>query len=506
MLRKTDGAGQLYLVWELTKASKEAGYPVGTRGTAASSMLCCLLGITEEVNPLPPHYRCLNCRGFTEFPTGISRGCGADLPDRCCPNCGAVLDKAGFDLPWETFFGLPDAPKEIDIDLNVAPEFRERAVCHLREKLGAERVLYGGIIETMSEFAAGELLEAYERAHSVDFSDEQRERYVSLLSGVLLHHGRNPFGLVLIPWNRDAEDFTPVQPVSDYGETEAATQLEYYHLKEDCLLKLDVLPHDMETLLKLLSDDTRVQPEEIPFRDDMTMELLRSDATRGIPEFGNGTVRASLKAATPERFEDLLRLCGRAHGTWEDDDGAARTDIISTRDDIFLMLLEKGVDRRNAYEIMERVRRGLVNRWGWTREQEIRLKQAGIPEETVREMERTMYLFPRAHTAVYTVAAWRLSWYKAHHPLVFYAAYFYLRQDEIDWKLALKGRDAVREWLQAQPDEERLFNYRLTAAEVVVEYLQNGFDFREPDRSRSDERLFRAENGFSLRLPIAIDC
>ena len=56
-------------------------------------------GITE-VNSLPPHYRCPNCK-HTEFNVGSEYGCGADMPDKKCPECGAMLKKEGFVISRE---------------------------------------------------------------------------------------------------------------------------------------------------------------------------------------------------------------------------------------------------------------------------------------------------------------------------------------------------------------------------------------------------------------------
>src|SRR5690606_41922558 len=111
-----------------------------------------------------------------------------------------------------------------------------------------------------------------------------------------------------------------------------------------------------------------------------------------------------------------------------------------TRDDIMIYLMLKGVEAGQAFRIMEQVRKGR----GLTPEDETLLKQYDVPQWYIDPCKKISYMFPKAHAVAYVMMAFRIAYFKVHHPLAFYAALFSLQAGDFDAQLVKGGEQAVR--------------------------------------------------------------
>ena len=529
-----NGFAVIYLASQmLVHRSNERGYLVGSRGSVGSSFVATMIGITE-VNPLSPHYVCSQCK-YSEFITDGSYGSGFDMPNKDCPNCGHKLSKNGQDIPFETFLGF-DGDKVPDIDLNFSGEDQPSAHLDVRDIFGEEYAFRAGTVGTVAAKTAYGFVKGYERDYGKFYREAEVERLAQGAAGVKRTTGQHPGGIVVIPNYMDVYDFTPVQYPADDVTAEWQTTHFNFHDIDENVLKLDVLGHDDPTMIRKLQDLSGIDPNDIPMDDPDVMALFSgtdilgvtpeqigtSTGMLGIPEFGTNFVRGMVDETHPTTFAELLQLSGLSHGTdvWLGNAQdliktgiADLSTVIGCRDDIMVYLMHAGLEPKMAFTIMERVRKGL---WLKISEEERNgyieaMKANNVPEWYIESCGKIKYMFPKAHAAAYVMMALRVAYFKVHHPIYYYCAYFSIRAKAFDIKTMGAGLDAIKRKMQEIAEKRKnneASNVEIdlyTTLEIVNEMWERGFKFGKLDLYRSDATEFIIDGDTLIPPFVAMD-
>lgn len=529
------GFDPIYLISQrLVKHSNDDGYLVGSRGSVGSSFVATMMGITE-VNPLPAHYRCLDCKiSIFKAEDGSELGAeyssGFDLPDKECPKCGKRMYKDGQDMPFATFLGF-NADKVPDIDLNFSDLNQASAHEYTKVLFGVDNVYRAGTIGTVAEKTAFGFVKGYCEDHNKVMRTAEIERLAAGCTGVKRTTGQHPGGIVVVPDYMDVSDFTPFQfPAEDPTSPWRTTHFDYHAIDQD-LLKLDILGHSDPTQLRMIQDLTGMDILTVPLDDKDTMsiftstkalgvtkeQIMNETGTLGIPEFGTPFTIGMVAETKPKTFAELIKISGLSHGTdvWL---GNAQEliknnvvpfkEVIGCRDDIMVYLMYHGVEPIKAFKIMEFVRKGKASKdpETWAKHKET-MEAAGIEKWFIDSCGKIKYMFPKAHAAAYVISAFRIAWYKVHMPVYFYASWLTSKATDVDVETMIKGYDAIKakiiEIQNKGYEATNKENGQLESLKVCLEATARGIVFLPVNLKESPATVWGVKDDKSIYPPFA---
>ena len=517
----------LLLVQKIVQKSISKGYCVVPRGTLGASFTAYLLGIVDG-NPLPSHYRCAKCF-HTDFESETVLqaygGTGFDLPDKCCPCCGAPLQKDGLSIPFETFMGLhgEDNP---EISINFSGEYVLELHRYTMDLLGKDRMLRAGAIRTIGSVRADAIVRDYLDDQKIHTSKQRVAQLTELCAGTFRAHSYRPGSFFLLPEHVDVSDFTPLQRHPRRGESAfAETHFDSRALRNS-FLELSELGCSTPTRLHDLQALTGVDPAEIPFDDEKILSLFSSPkalgltaedilgysaGVLGVPEFDHPYMIKLLSQIQPNRFSDLIRVDALAHGcgAWDSVQELVKNRVCSfpatvcCMDDIWNELRHRGVPAETAFGVMRNVQNGCIaggtcKRWAqWNQE----LQTHGVAPWYLHSCEQVRYSASKAHCAAYTMAAWRMAFFKLYYPLEFYTAWLNAMPDRIPSAMLFEGIKSFDAYTAQQypasrvPEKAKLLMIQEDGLLVVREMYARGFAFCPFDRSIADAEKYKIING-----------
>lgn len=320
-----------------------------------ASYIAWLLGGTN-VNPLPAHYYCHNCKKI-EFIKNVK--CGLDAPDKRC-SCGKLYEKDGFGIDAIHMYPLTGG-SEIYTS------------CNTMEKV--KRCFY-------------ECFGKYSEIREVRIRDEEAEHSCNVMRYILL----------------------PDEMVSQYPDEIITIDPEAYYRSFSKLEKLLVVENTEEEISFKDLADTKFTPEEI-------CNYAKYAAQQGVFQdaFGEKDLNETIANLANPDFSDLLAAYGLLHGTgvWSDNgdrliaQGIQISDLITNREDVYAYLYSKLNGKccdnpsGQVYEIKENVRKGKYAAGRMPEDVEQLLLENGVPEWYVDSMKKIRYLFPKTHLIPY---------------------------------------------------------------------------------------------------------
>ena len=522
-----NGYGVIYFVCHLmVKRSNNDGYIVGSRGSVGSSLVATLSGITE-VNPLAPYYVCPKCHHLEWVDNAAS---GYDLPNKICPECGEEMRGDGQNIPFETFLGF-HGDKIPDIDLNFSGDYQPKAHLFTREIFGEKNVFRAGTISTVADKTAFGYVKGYcEEKNITTMSRAQKERLAQGCTDVKRTTGQHAGGIVVLPDDMEIEDVTPIQfPANDKEATWNSTHFEYHDFSDN-LLKFDILGHVDPTAMRLFENISGIDVKTIPMNDEKVLSLFYSSkalnitnpnyheetGAAGLPEFGTLNTRMTIEETRPHLFSELVQISGLSHGTdvWRGNaqelirNGIKLKDVIGCRDDIMSVLMSYKLEPKDAFSIMEKVRKGK----GLKPDEEKLMLDHQVPGWYIESCKKIKYMFPKAHAVAYCIMAVRVAWFKVYYPEYYYVSYFTLRCDAYEIETMVKDADTIyarmKELLAKIQSREANKKEKDTydTLEVCYEMVSRGYRMTNIDLYKSLATDFRVnpDNNHEIIPPFKI--
>jgi len=377
------------------------------------------------------------------------------------------------------------------------------------------------------------------RIVDLKWSKADISRVSNEIKGVKRTSGQHPGGMLVVPDYKEIYDFTPFQypankKYADKEKTIIQQQTSHFdfHAIHDNILKLDILGHVDPTELRVLQDLTGINPKDLPVNDDKILKLFtdpeaagiplsRIEAktgTLGIPEFGTKFVQEMILDTQPTTFAELVKISGLSHGTdvWIGNAKDLITgnictlkEVIDTRDNIMVGLIQKGLEESLSFTIMESVRKGK----GLTPEMEAEMRAKNIEEWYIESCKKIKYMFPKAHASAYVRSATRIAYFKVYHPAAFYTAHLSVRYGDQDITEILNDSETIRlrirELVKIMQQKENAKPKQTTAKEkglkdaldLVLEAKERGITFAPPRIYGSHATMYRMD-GNTLIAPL----
>lgn len=464
------------VISDIIKFAKDRGIPIGpARGSAAASIVCWLLRITE-VNPM-----LFSNLVFERF-IDVSR---QDLPD-------IDLD---FDSErrWEIMdYAIQKYGKECVGKIGTFTMFKSKnSLDDVARVYRIPQFEVDAVKDLLVERSSGDLRASETIADTVENFERAKEifdKYPDLarameLEGNVKGLGVHASGLIIA--SRPIAEVCAVYRREVKGEIVDVIGLDKWDVERQGLLKLDALGLNTMTVLRHALEITGMNLDDlykISLEDDEVIQGFREADVVGIFQFDGRATRNVTAELRPDSFKEVADICALArpgplhngatseyieikHGKKEPSRFHPLLDVI-TEDTHYQIVYQEQI-LRIVREIGDfdwtaaaHIRKIISKKLG---EQEFQRQfdsfwaGASTKEGMTLEMAKNIwnrcitagsYAFNAAHSVSYGMLAWWTMWFKRHHPEAFYVSSLRYMNDEKHLELL---RDAHKRGIKALP-------------------------------------------------------
>ena len=188
---------------------------------------------------------------------------------------------------------------------------------------------------------------------------------------------------------------------------------------------------DSVNLCKQLEIATRVPMRDVDLHDSAVIQRLLTGSFSQLAGFGTEDAIKQLIAAThPQRYHELLKLIGLAHGTYTwrhnaeqllSDGICSLSDIPATRDEVFMTVRDATHDcdfhdTGFAYDVANKARRGYYREHGMDDYTNGTLSMLGLDDWFGSFVRTTHYMSTKALAVLELKYSIILNWYQVYYP------------------------------------------------------------------------------------------
>jgi len=478
IVEKKDFIDYFLLVSDIVKFAKDSGIPVGpARGSAAASIVCWLLRITE-VNPMVfpslvfERFIDLTRTDLPDIDLDFDSERRYEIEDYAVAKYGReCVGKIGTFTYYKSKNSLDDVARVFRI-----PRYKVEIIKDLLIERSSGDLRASATIEDTAE--------QFEQAKEV-FDEFPDLRKAMLLEGNIKAMGIHAAGLVVAPG--PITDVCAVYSRLDSKKVrQEAISLDKYDAERQGILKIDILGLSTMTMIAEALRMLGMKLEElyaIPLEDPKIIKAFQDNDIVGIFQFDGRAMRSVNAELRPDNFKEICDINALARpGPLHSNATGDYIEIKRGRKEPeMLHPLYDAIAKDTYYQIVyqEQILRVVreVGGFDWTAAAYIRkiiskklgeqefnrqweafwqgAKANGLDETVAKRIWDTcitagVYAFNAAHSVSYGMLAVWCMWIKVYHPQVFYVAC--LQKYSQDRQLEFL-RDAMRHGIEALPPE-----------------------------------------------------